>query len=148
MAIGKLAEPLVQVFLARTDDVGRAGLASDLALRVIDVNRYHASTVKRRRGDCPQPHAAAAEDRDSIAIRYASAFCSVEPDSQWFHQAKLFERKVGGVKFFGRNSDSLGQSSISLHAESLIEGARVSAATEATGESTTGGEGSQRPACS
>jgi hypothetical protein len=63
----KLGKLRMQIVAVGVDQVGRAGLAGDLQLGVVDVDANGASAAKARSRDCAQSNAAAADDRDRVA---------------------------------------------------------------------------------
>jgi hypothetical protein len=72
--------------------------------------------VKCGGGDCAEPYAATAKDRDGVVFGNAPASRGVETDRQWLDETELFERQWCGVELFSGNGDAFGEGSVALYA--------------------------------
>src|SRR6185312_9587125 len=116
----------------RVDQIGRTGLARNLQLRVVHIDRNRARTPKRCRRNRSQPHAATAKHSYRVVRRHPSACRSVESHRQWLDQCKLSQRQRRRVQLLARHSNALRQRTIALYTEGLVELARIHPSPPAT----------------
>jgi len=97
----------------------------DDELLIIHINTNGASAACVRSSHRAQSHATASQYGDSVVCFHQTARHSMKSHRQRFDQAQLFRREFCPIQLLSRHRDEFCKRSVPLHAESLIELARI-----------------------